>query len=78
MRALFTAVLALPLSGCSAWQDSAGRTPDVEAACAAQGHHPGTEAWRYCMEADGAEIATGPGSPYANVDEEDDSGADDD
>jgi hypothetical protein len=71
MRVLLPAMLALPLIGCAAGPDS-----NVEAACAAQGHQPGTEAWRYCLEADGAAIATGPGSPYANVDEEEDSSGD--
>jgi hypothetical protein len=73
MRVLLPALLALPLIGCAA-----GPASDVEAACAAQGHQPGTEAWRYCMEADGAAIATGPGSPYAYVDEEEDGGEDND
>jgi hypothetical protein len=71
MRLLLTAVLALPLIGCAA-----GAERDVAAACGAQGHQPGTEAWRHCVEAGGAAIATGPGSPYANVDEEDDGGGD--
>ena len=69
MRVLLPAGLALSLIGCA--------TPpsqDAAAECAAQGHGPGTEAWRVCMEAGGAAIATGPGSPYANADEEDDPG----
>lgn len=73
MRIVLPAVLSLSLIGCAA-----GPAPDASADCAAQGHQPGTEAWRYCMDAGGAEIATGPGSPYANVDEEDDRGSDDD
>ena len=72
MRVFLTMVLALPLIGCAA-----GPERDAAAACAAQGHQPGTEAWRHCVEADGAAIATGPGSPYANVDEEEDGGGDD-
>jgi hypothetical protein len=72
MRVLLPIVLALPLFGCAADPER-----DAEAACSAQGHEPGTEAWRHCMEAGGAAIATGPGSPYANVDEEEDSGGDD-
>lgn len=43
---------------------------DVGAACLAQGHQPGGEAYRACVDAGGAALATGPGSPYANVDEE--------
>lgn len=43
---------------------------DASAACVAQGHRPGTEAHWACMNAGGAQIATGPGSPYANADEE--------
>ena len=66
MRVLLPAVLALPLIGCAATAPE----PDVAAACAAQGHRPGTEAWRVCMEAGGAAIATGPGSPYANADDD--------
>lgn len=71
MRVLFRAMLLLPLIGCAA-----GPEPDAAAACAAQGHQPGTEAWRVCMEAGGSEIATGPGSPYANADEEESGGGD--
>ncbi len=71
MRVLFPAVLALSLIGCAA-----GPEPDAAAACAAQGHEPGTEAWRVCMQAGGAAIATGPGSPYAKADEEEEGGTD--
>ena len=73
MRVLLMAALALPLIGCAA-----APLRDAAAACAEQGYQPGTEAWRACTEAGGAEIATGPGSPYANVDEEEDSGGDED
>ncbi len=72
MRLILTVMLALPLIGCAA----AGPERDVAAECGAQGHQPATEAWRHCLEAGGAAIATGPGSPYANVDEEDDGGGD--
>lgn len=53
------------LAGCAA-----GPEADVALACEAQGFRPGTEEFRVCVDADGAEIATGPGSPYANVDED--------
>lgn len=69
MRVLMTAMLSLALAGCAT-----GPEPNAEAQCAMQGHEPATEAWRVCMEAGGAAIATGPGSPYANADEEDDPG----
>jgi hypothetical protein len=72
MRVVLPAVLSLSLIGCAA-----GPGPDASAECAAQGHQPGTEAWRACMQAGGAAIATGPGSPYANADEEDDGGESD-
>ncbi len=65
MRVLFAVALSLPLIACAA-----GSETDAATACAAQGHEPGTEAWRVCMDAGGAAIATGPGSPYANADEE--------
>lgn len=70
MRIALITSLSLLLFGCAA---SPG--PDAAAECTAQGHQPGTEAWRVCMDAGGAAIATGPGSPYLNADEEDDGGA---
>ena len=72
MLVLLPLALALPLIGCAGNPER-----DAAAACTAQGHQPGTEAWRYCVDAGGAAIATGPGSPYANVDEEEDGGGDD-
>lgn len=65
MRVALAAVLSMSLVACAA-----GSYTDASAECAAQGHQPGTEAWRVCMEAGGAAIATGPGSPYANADED--------
>jgi hypothetical protein len=61
------AVCAGLLSGCTTGPEPGA---DVAAACERQGHDPGTEAWRVCIEADGAAIATGPGSPFANADED--------
>ncbi|HLS18358.1 MAG TPA: hypothetical protein VK090_00985 [Paracoccaceae bacterium] len=59
-RILLFMLAPLALMGC-ATEGAA----DAEAACRAQGYDPGTEAWRVCIDADGAPIATGPGSPYA-------------
>jgi hypothetical protein len=64
---LILAFCAGVLAGCGAGPEPGA---DFAAACVRQGHDPGTEAWRVCMEADGASIATGPGSPYANADED--------
>lgn len=58
-RKLLIVLAPVALMGCA----TAG-IADPEAACRAQGYEPGTEAWRVCMDADGAWIATGPGSPY--------------
>jgi hypothetical protein len=60
------------LAGCATGPE---READASATCARQGHYVGTDGWRACMEAGGAAVATGPGSPYANADE-DDMGAD--
>jgi hypothetical protein len=57
--------LSLLLIGCAA-----GPGSDVTAACAAQGHPSGSDAWRVCVEGGGAAVATGPGSPYLNSDKE--------
>lgn len=59
-RMLLFMLAPLALMGCAAEGVS-----DPQAACRAQGYEPGTEAWRVCIDADGAPIATGPGSPYA-------------
>ncbi|HET7409214.1 MAG TPA: hypothetical protein VFJ13_03375 [Paracoccaceae bacterium] len=59
MRKLLFALAPAALMGCAA----AG-TADPELACRSQGHAPGTEEFRVCMDAGGAAIATGPGSPY--------------
>lgn len=61
------ALAAALLAGCTARTGT-----DAAAACAAQGHAPGTEAYRACMDAGGVPLATGPGSPYMNADEEKD------
>jgi hypothetical protein len=66
MRVLLPTALSLLLAGC------AGTGSDIAAECAAQGHPPGSEAWRVCADAGGAAIATGPGSPYLNSDNETD------
>jgi len=62
-RMLLFMLVPLALTGCAT-----GGPADAEATCRAQGHEPGTEAWRVCVDADGASIATGPGSPYSNRD----------
>lgn len=62
-----TALSAGLLAGCVA-----GPAPGAAAACAEQGYAPGTEAYRACMDAGGAAIATGPGSPFRNADQEED------
>jgi hypothetical protein len=59
MRFLLFALAPAALLGCTA----AGNT-DAELACEAQGFAPGTEGWQVCMDADGARLATGPGSAY--------------
>lgn len=71
MRVLLPAVLTLSLFGCAA-----GPQSDAAADCVDQGYQPGTEVYRACVEGGGAAIATGPGSPYAMVDEEESSGTD--
>ena len=70
MRVVLPTVLLLALIGCDVPSGPDASAPDASAECAAQGHAPGSEAWRLCMDAGGAAIATGPGSPFANVDEE--------
>lgn len=65
MRVLSLALPAAFLLGCAA-----GPQVDAREECISQGHAPGTDAFRACVDAGGAEIATGPGSPYANADEE--------
>ena len=66
MRVLIvsTAIVAL-LAGCAA-----GPVVDPRSACAARGYAEGSEEFRACMDAGGAAIATGPGSPYANADDD--------
>lgn len=59
IRILLFALAPLALIGCT------DGVSDPEAACHAQGYEPGTEAWRVCIDAGGAPIATGPGSPFS-------------
>jgi hypothetical protein len=66
VRALFMALFAALLLGCAG-----APRQDVAASCAAQGHAPGTEEHRFCVDAGGTPIATGPGSPLYNADESD-------
>lgn len=70
MRVLVaSAFIGVLLAGCTA-----GPVADPQSACAARGYAMGTEEYRACMDAGGVAIATGPGSPYANVDEDEDNG----
>ena len=66
MRILLLALAPAALLGCTA-AGTAGPDagPDADAACQARGYAPGTEEYRVCMDARGAAVATGPGSPYA-------------
>ena len=66
---LAVAVAGLGLAGCAG-----GPAVEADAACAAQGFAPGSDEYRACMDAGGAAIATGPGSPYWNADAEEDNG----
>lgn len=60
LRMLLFVLAPLALMGCAA-----EGVADPEAACRSQGYDPGTEAWRVCIDAGGAAIATGPGSPFS-------------
>ncbi len=68
-RMLAVGLTGLGLAGCAG-----GAAVEADAACAARGFAPGSEEYRVCVDAGGAAIATGPGSPWWNTDADDDDG----